>query len=118
MLHPAPTPTALQVSAALLIIGLLRCGSGAFVILYSSCTLWVALISFMATSKRLAVQQWAGVCLVTGGLISYVPRRGARSLCRFTVSLSVPNIINVTNCVLHPSWPGVYTLCAPHWPPC
>ena len=43
-------------------------GSGVYVVIYSSCTAWTALFSYM-TGSSINSMQWAGVALVTVGLV-------------------------------------------------
>jgi hypothetical protein len=43
-------------------------GSGVYVVIYSSCTAWTALFSY-ATGTSIHGAQWAGVVLVTAGLV-------------------------------------------------
>jgi hypothetical protein len=57
-------------SAALLTVGLLRCGATAFTLIYSSCALLVALLS-TAAGARPSRAQWCAVALATAGLVGY-----------------------------------------------
>eukprot|EP01134_Creolimax_fragrantissima_P008547 CFRG8547T1 len=59
--------------------GLLMVGSGMFVVIYSSNTLWTALLSRILTKKVFETSHWIGIALLTLGLIlngfvSHVPR--------------------------------------------
>lgn len=56
-------------SQAMVMYGQLKVGGGLYVVLYSSCTVWTALLSRFLLGRRLRKQQWMGVAEVTGGLI-------------------------------------------------
>eukprot|EP00669_Euglena_mutabilis_P003327 TRINITY_DN14275_c0_g1_i1.p1 TRINITY_DN14275_c0_g1~~TRINITY_DN14275_c0_g1_i1.p1 ORF type:complete len:364 (-),score=87.76 TRINITY_DN14275_c0_g1_i1:193-1284(-) len=56
-------------SQALVMYGQLKVGGGLYVVLYSSCTVWTAVLSRLLLGKVLHRQQWIGVAEVTGGLI-------------------------------------------------
>ena len=63
------TATALDlISGCLLTTGLLVLGGGIFVVIYSSTTIWTALWA-RCSGQRLSLGRWAGVVLVSGGMI-------------------------------------------------
>ena len=43
---------------------------GAYVVIYSSCTLWTAIIAVATTDTRLNAGQWNGIALLTVGLLA------------------------------------------------
>jgi len=49
-------------------VGQLRVSSNLFVVLYSSCTCWTALLSRFMLGKHLATMQWVGIVCVCAGL--------------------------------------------------
>ena len=55
-------------SGCLLTTGLLMLGGGIWVVIYSSTTVWTALFA-CCTGQRLAPGRWAGVLLVSGGMV-------------------------------------------------
>jgi drug/metabolite transporter (DMT)-like permease len=57
------------VSQALVMYGQLKVGGGLYVVLYSSCTVWTAILSRILLHKQLTFQQWLAVLEVTAGLI-------------------------------------------------
>ena len=62
-------PTAVDLcSGVLVMMGLLVVGSGVYVVIYSSCTAWTAVLSRLFLRRRLARMQWLGVALCTLGL--------------------------------------------------
>lgn len=60
------------ISGMCLTLGLLYTGGGIFVILYNSCPMWTALLSFFWAGKKLNLVQILGVSLVSVGLIMNV----------------------------------------------
>lgn len=56
-------------STLLSVSGLMLVGSGVYVIMYSSCTAWVAILSRALLGKRLPTLRWLGVALCTLGLV-------------------------------------------------
>lgn len=62
-------PTAVDLcSGVLVMMGLLVVGSGVYVVIYSSCTAWTAVLSHLFLRRRLTRMQWLGVVLCTLGL--------------------------------------------------
>jgi len=55
-------------SGCLLTTGLLMLGGGIWVVIYSSTTVWTAVFA-CCTGQRLAPGRWAGVLLVSGGMV-------------------------------------------------
>lgn len=74
--HPRPSLSKAVVVAAVLdfssgllvMLGLLSVGSAEFAVIYSSCTAWTAVLSWIC-GIPLKPQEWAGVVLVTLGLL-------------------------------------------------
>eukprot|EP00667_Euglena_gracilis_P009118 EG_transcript_9250 len=56
-------------SQAMVMYGQLKVGGGLYVVLYSSCTVWTAVLCRCLLGKILRKRQWMGVAEVTGGLI-------------------------------------------------
>eukprot|EP00668_Euglena_longa_P016651 GGOE01020939.1.p1 GENE.GGOE01020939.1~~GGOE01020939.1.p1 ORF type:complete len:371 (-),score=83.17 GGOE01020939.1:479-1591(-) len=56
-------------SQAMVMFGQLKVGGGLYVVLYSSCTVWTAVLCRCLLGKVLRKRQWMGVAEVTGGLI-------------------------------------------------
>ena len=48
--------------------GLAVAGSSLYIIIYSSCTIWIALLSRIVIRRRLSAGQWTGCCVVVCGL--------------------------------------------------
>jgi drug/metabolite transporter (DMT)-like permease len=48
---------------------LILVGGGVFVVFYSSCTLWTAMISYCVSGKVLSGKEWAGILVLTIGLM-------------------------------------------------
>ena len=48
--------------------GLTLAGSSLYIVIYSSCTIWIALEARLLLNRRLAVAQWAGCTIVVAGL--------------------------------------------------
>ncbi|KNC82788.1 hypothetical protein SARC_04921 [Sphaeroforma arctica JP610] len=58
-----------MLAASLATTGLLMVGSGVFVVIYSSSMLWTALLSRCLTDKQFSTLQWAGIGVLTCGLL-------------------------------------------------
>ena len=56
------------VSQLLCQYGLTVAGSSLYIIIYSSCTIWIAIESRILVRRKLAVAQWVGCAVVVGGL--------------------------------------------------
>ena len=56
-------------ASVLILLGLLLVGSGVYVVMYSSTTLWTAAIASLAKAQSLSSWQWAGVLCLTSGLV-------------------------------------------------
>lgn len=57
-------------SGALAMIGLQLVGSGVYVVVFASCTIWTAVFSVWLLNRPLVRLQWAGVALVAAGLLT------------------------------------------------
>jgi hypothetical protein len=55
-------------ASTLILLGLLLVGSGIYVVMYSSTTLWTACIASCAGTATLSRRQWMGVWLLTAGV--------------------------------------------------
>lgn len=78
-------------SGALLLLGQLRTGANVFVVLYSSCTAFTAVFSHFLMGKRLVLQQWAAVLLVSAGIESHhnIYSQYAIYLVRIAISVAI-----------------------------
>jgi len=57
------------ISGMMLTFGLLQTGGGVFVVLYNSCPMWTALLTWCVLGRRLGAMQLAGVAAVCVGLV-------------------------------------------------
>jgi hypothetical protein len=48
---------------------LILVGGGVFVVFYSSCTLWTAVLSYCVSGKELSRTEWGGILMLTAGLM-------------------------------------------------